>query len=591
MSAIQKTLKRMVRKWTTKDGLLGDYDYKYLFTPDIPFITKELKTQPFFGVDSDMPILLGAILGFQHALAMLAGIVTVPIMVASTANLSVEIEQYLVSTSLIVSGVLSLIQITRFHIPKTPYYIGTGLLSVVGTSFATITIVTKAFPMMYADGTCPMASDGVTKLPCPDGYGKILASACCCALLEILLSFMKPSMLQKIFPPLVTGPVVMLIGVHLVESGFTDWVGGAGCQNSDTCTYGKFSAPWGDAKFIGLGFLVYVSIILAERFGAPIMKSCAVIFGLLIGCIVAAAAGYFSSDNVDAAPAASFMWVHTFKLTVYGPVVLPFLAVYIVLMMECIGDVTATSDVSRLPVSGEMYESRIQGGVLGDGICGILSTLMTMTPMSVFAQNNGVISITKCANRKVGYWCAFFLIVMGVFAKFAGAITSIPKPVFGGMTSFLFCLVAISGIKIISTTEFTRRDRFVLTAAVLPGLGATMLPNWFEHVFTYQGGNKSLKGFFNAIIVVVESGFCLSGVIAVILNLLIPQVEDDVEEINELVLDVVGSATESARQKFEEKEGVKLEALRSQLSNIKSNGGSQDAITVLHRNDGFPDLK
>lgn len=180
---------------------------------------------------------------------------------------------------------------------------------------------------------------------------------------------------------------------------------------------------------------------------------------------------------------------------------------------------------------------------------------------------------------------------MGVFAKFAGAITSIPKPVLGGMTSFLFCLVAISGIKIISTTEFTRRDRFVLTAAVLPGLGATMLPNWFEHVFTYQGGNKSLKGFFNAIIVVVESGFCLSGVIAVILNLLIPQVEDDVEEINELVLDVVGSATESARQKFEEKEGVKLEALRSQLSNIKSNGGSQDAITVLHRNDGFPDLK
>lgn len=110
----------------------------------------------------------------------------------------------------------------------------------MGTSFATITIVTKAFPMMYADGTCPMASDGVTKLPCPDGYGKILASACCCALLEILLSFMKPSMLQKIFPPLVTGPVVMLIGVHLVESGFTDWVGGAGCQDSVLVLMGNF---------------------------------------------------------------------------------------------------------------------------------------------------------------------------------------------------------------------------------------------------------------------------------------------------------------------------------------------------------------
>lgn len=63
---IKSTIKRLVRKWTTKDGLLGDYDYKYLFTPDIPFLTKEPKTQPFFGLDSDMPVLLGAILGFQH---------------------------------------------------------------------------------------------------------------------------------------------------------------------------------------------------------------------------------------------------------------------------------------------------------------------------------------------------------------------------------------------------------------------------------------------------------------------------------------------------------------------------------------------
>ena len=100
---------------------------------------------------------------------------------------------------------------------------------------------------------------------------------------------------------------------------------------------------------------------------------------------------------------------------------------------------------------------------------------------------------------------------MGVFAKFAGAITSIPKPVLGGMTSFLFCLVAISGIKIISTTEFTRRDRFVLTAAVLPGLGATMLPNWFEHVFTYQGGNKSLKGFSMLLLLLLKVDFVYLG--------------------------------------------------------------------------------
>ena len=167
---------------------------------------------------------------------------------------------------------------------------------------------------------------------------------------------------------------------------------------------------------------------------------------------MAAACVFFSHASIDAAPAATFMWVHTFKLEVYGPVILPFLAVYIVLMMEAIGDITATSDVSRLEVEGELYDSRIQGGILADGLNGMISGLMTVTPMSTCAQNNGVISITKCANRRVGYWCAFFMIVMGIFSKFAAAIVSIPKAVLGGMTTFLFASVTVSGIKIFSAT-------------------------------------------------------------------------------------------------------------------------------------------
>ncbi|KAK6455274.1 uric acid-xanthine permease [Scheffersomyces xylosifermentans] len=579
VSGAKDYAKRVVRKWTTKDGLLGDYDYKYLFVPDIPFMTKEPKTQPFFGLNTDMPILLGAILGFQHALAMLAGVVTPPIIIAGAANLDTKLQEYLVSASLITSGILSCIQITRFHIFGTPYYLGTGLLSVVGTSFATISIVTSAFPMMYATGECPVDASG-KQLPCPDGYGRILGSGIVCALLEMLLSFIPPKILQKIFPPLVTGPVVLLIGTSLVESGFQDWVGGSGCVG-ELCQVGDFTKPWGSANFIGLGFLVYVTIIIAERFGSPIMKSCAVIVGLLVGCIVAAACGYFSSASIASAPAATFIWVHTFKLKVYGPIILPFLAVYITLMMEAIGDITATSDVSRLEVEGELYESRIQGGVLADGFNGLLSGLMTVTPMSTFAQNNGVISITKCANRKVGYWCAFFMVVMGIFSKFAAAIVSIPKCVLGGMTSFLFCSVAVSGIKIISTTEFTRRDRFVLTASLLPGLGAILVSNWFSTVFTYQGDNRSLSGFFNAIILVMETGFAVTGFIGVILNLLIPQVADDIEEINEYILETVGSADQRGMAKMAEKEGVPLEAVRSHLSTHLGHLSSEDQKLTL----------
>lgn len=547
--------KRVVKKWTTKEGLLGDYDYKYLFVPEIPFTKKPPKTQPFFGLNSDMPIILGFILGFQHALAMLAGVVTPPIIIASTANLSSDLQEFLVSTSLITSGILSMVQITRFHVYGTKYYIGTGLLSVVGTSFATITIVTKAIPMMYTNGTC-QTINGVAQ-PCPDAYGKILGTGAVCALLEVLLSFMPAKVLQKIFPPLVTGPVILLIGVHLVGTGFQDWAGGSACVGT-TC--GVKNLPWGSAQFIGLGFLVYVTIIISERFGSPIMKSCAVIVGLLVGCIVAAACGYFSSAQIDSAPAATFLWVHTFKLRVYGPAVLPYLAVFIVLMMEAIGDITATSDVSRLEVEGELYDSRIQGGILSDGIGGVLSCLFGITPQSVFAQNNGVISITKCANRRVGYWCAFFLIVMGIFSKFAAAIVSIPKAVLGGVTSFLFTSVAVSGIKVISTTEFTRRDRFVLTAAILPGLGATLVSDWFDYVFTYKGGNKSLQGFFDAIVLVMETGFAVTGFIGVILNLALPQIQDDVEEINEVILETVGSADQRGMDAYARKEEMKFDS-------------------------------
>ncbi|QRG39334.1 hypothetical protein FDK38_003771 [Candidozyma auris] len=562
-----KTLgKRFWRKWTTREGLLGDYDYGYLFIPDMPFKKGQPKTQPFFGLNSSMPLVLGMILGLQHSLAMLAGVITPPMLISTAANLSNEIREYLISTSLIVAGSLSCIQITRFHIYKTPYYIGTGLLSVVGTSFATITICTKAIPLMYKTGLCPM--DGDKELPCPDGYGRIIATGTVCALLEILLSFAPSKVLQRVFPPLVTGPVVLLIGTHLVETGFQNWMGGSNCVGEMCGTAKKL--PWGSAEYLGLGFSVYATIVLSERFGSPIMKSCAVIMGLLVGCIIAAACGYFSSENIDSAPVATFPWVHTFKLQVYGPAVLPFFAGYIVLIMEAIGDITATCDVSRLEVEGEMYESRIQGGVLADGVNSVIAGLMTMTPVSTFAQNNGVISVTKCANRKVGYWCAFFLIIMGIFAKFAAAIVSIPSTVLGGMTCFLFSSVTVSGIKIISTTELTRRDRFVLTAALVPGIGSVLVPNWFDNVFTYSGDNTALMGFFDAITLVMETGFAITGFVGLILNLIIPQVDEEMEEINEVVLETVGSATQEALEVYKSREQIFVNSKNDEGGNSSS---------------------
>jgi NCS2 family nucleobase:cation symporter-2 len=406
---------RVRKTFFTKQGLVGSYDYAFLFRPNIPFLSRSRRASPFFGLNDTMPVVLALLLGLQHSLAMLAGVITPPLILAGAggANLDQDWQQYLVSTSLIACGILSSIQITRFHIYKTPYYVGTGLISVVGTSFAIIPVASGAFAQMYDNGFCPTAADG-TKLPCPDGYGALIGTCAVCALTEIALSFLPPNVLKKIFPPIVTGPTVMLIGISLIQTGFQDWAGGSGscAARPETGFYSlcpDVSAPhalaWGSAQYIGLGFLVFATIILCERFGSPIMKSTSVILGLLMGCIVAGATGYFDKSGIDAAPAVSFIWVKTFSLSVYGPLVLPIMTVFIICACEAIGDVTATCDVSQLEVEGPLFESRIQGGVLADGLNGVLAALMTITPMSTFAQNNGVIALTRCANRRAGYCC------------------------------------------------------------------------------------------------------------------------------------------------------------------------------------------
>ncbi|KAI0390822.1 permease family-domain-containing protein [Xylariaceae sp. FL0594] len=561
------------KTFLTREGLFGDYDYAFLFRPNLPFLKKHRQASPFFGLNDKLPVFLALLLGFQHALAMLAGVITPPIILSGAAgvNLETNIQQYLVSTALIVCGILSMIQITRFHIKGTPYYIGTGLISVVGVSFTIIPVAQGAFAQMYANGFCPSAEDG-TRLPCPDAYGALIGTAAVAALIEIVIAFMPPRLILKIFPPLVTGPTVMLIGIGLIESGFKNWLGGSGpCSDPNHVAFfdkcpditAPHALPWGSPEYLGLGFSVFITIILCERFGSPIMKSTSVIIGLLTGVIIAAATGYFSRSGIDQAPVASFVWVHTFKLSVYGPLVLPLIAVFIICACEAIGDITATCDVSRLEVEGELYETRIQGGVLADGINGVLAALATLTPMTTFAQNNGVIALTRCANRTAGYCCCLFLILAGIFAKFAAALVAIPAPVLGGMTTFLFCSVAVSGIAIVSRgVPFTRRNRFILTAGLALGYGATLVPAYFSRVFTYEGENRSLRGFLDAIELVVETGYAITALVTIILNLVLPE-EEIVDTVEETVVATSAAGADGGVPPYKHEAGTATDHSRS----------------------------
>lgn len=531
---------RIKRKFTTRQGWLGDYDYAWLCTPSLPFITRKTRFPPFYALDADLPLVLAISSGLQHALAMLAGLITPPIIFASTLNLDNQTSAYLISASLIGCGILSLVQMSRMKL-FGGYYLGTGLISVVGTSFATLSTANAIFDVMYKDGTCPstISNTGVvTRGPCPDAYGKVLGTSLICSFLEIFMSFVPTRILQRVFPPIVTGTVILMIGTSLIgSSGIPNWGGGSnGCQNLPTSgifalcptTSAPRPLPWGSPEFIGIGFLSFASIILTEIFGSPFLKNISIIVGLAVGCIVAGGAGYVDSTTIHSAPAITFLWVHRFKIRVYPPAILPMLAVYVSLAMEAIGDITASAEVSHVAVQGREFETRLQGGILADGIGGFTSALFTVTPLSVFAQNNGVIAITRCANRGAGRWCCFFLILFGVIGKISGVFLAIPNPVLGGVTTFLFATVAVSGIRVLSFVPLTRRDRFVLAAALSFGFGDLLVPGIFTHLFDrVKDPNKGLQGLFNSITIVFSTPFLSAGMVAVLLNLILPQESKD----------------------------------------------------------------
>ncbi|KAJ5301168.1 carbonic anhydrase [Penicillium atrosanguineum] len=531
VSPIAETRWQYLRRYfTTREGWIGDYDYVYLVTPNIWPLNKKYKDYeaPFYGLNDEVPILLTIILGLQHALTMIGSVVSPPLAIASGAfYLSAEESQYLVSAAFITTGIATALQVTRVHLTKTPFFIGTGLLSVVGPTFDILAIAFSYTDMRYSNGTCPTSSDG-SKLPCPDAWGAMLGTMLCTVWIQIVMSFVPPRTLNRIFPKVVTGTLLLLVGVYLISNGMENWGGSSNCNGGTgyyaLCpdTAAPKPLPWGDPKLIGLGFSVFVTIVIVELFGSPLMRSASVVLGLAVGCIISGATGYWSRDNINAAPVATFLWVHTFKLSVDGALVLPLLIMFICEAVSCMPDILATAEISGVEIDGIEFNSRIQGGILCDGLGSLISALGTGLPMVSQAGNNGVISLTGCASRRAG-WCASgFLVLMGIFGKFGAVFGSMPPSVLGGMQVLLYSTIVVAGIRVLSLVEFTRRNRFILTTALGIGFIDIVSTSWFSKILDYSGSNVRLQGFEEGINLMVETPFIIAAVVGVIMNLVLP---------------------------------------------------------------------
>ncbi|PWN47245.1 putative purine permease [Violaceomyces palustris] len=526
-------LRSFLLSLASKKAWFGDQDYGALFIPSIPGLTRN-RDLPFYGVTDKLPYFLAIILGLQHALAMVGGVVTPPLLLGGSAGaaLGTANTQYLVSASLIWCAVGTTIQVSRFRLAKTKYFLGTGIISVTGTSFAFVNVGLSYLSQSYANGTCRMSEDGLVKLPCPDAFGALLGTACLTGTFSIMMAFIPPRVIRRLFPPLIVGMMLALIGASLVKSGVTNWAGGSGpCATNHNLMCPSNTAPhpqpWGSAPLIGLGFSCFATIILCELVGSPFIKSASVFIGLVVGMVIAAATGYFDKSTISSAPSGTFLWVKTFPLSLRGELVLPMLAAWTVITAETIGNVTASCDVSRIPIEGEEFETRVQGGMLADSLSASLAGLAMVPPLTTFSQNSGVIALTRNASRQAGFLCAGFLFLMGVIGKFVAIFVAMPASVLGGFTTFLFGSVAVSGIRVMAYAKWDRRNRFIATCGLSLGLASLCVPTWFSYFFTYKGGNKGLKGLIQAVILIVEEPYLIASLISIVLNALLPHEKEE----------------------------------------------------------------
>lgn len=242
------------------------------------------------------------------------------------------------------------------------------------------------------------------------------------------------------------------------------------------------------------------------------------LFGYLIAWLSTDPEGnsYVDTSRIQDANPVTFLWVYTFPLGFYGPAVIPCLIAYLVTTVETVGDISAVYEVSGIPTESEEYEQSLQGGLTSDSLNSILSGLMTVMPNTTFSQNNGVIALTKCASRRSGYACGFWLIFMGVFSKFSGLITSIPDAVLGGMTIFLFANVLVSGISLASSLDIhSRRNKFIMALSLAIGVGVTIWPYAFQDMrgssytanfWRCEDCSDTLKGVRNGVAIFLSTG-------------------------------------------------------------------------------------
>jgi len=434
------------------------------------------------GLEDRPPALVGMLAALQHLLAIIVPIVTPGLLICQALGVPARDTNLVVSMSLVISGIATFVQCRRFG----PF--GAGLLIVQGTSFNFVGPLIAGGTLMIKDGT-PVA--GVMAAI----FGVVVAGS----FIEMGVSRILP-FVKRMITPLVTGIVVLMIGLTLIKVGLISMGGGYAAMAN-----GSFA----NGQNLLLSGVVLAIIVVLNRVRLVWLRSAAIVIALAVGYALAGSMGRLDFTGMHQAAWFQVPTPLHFGLGFSWSLFVPMIVIYLVTSLEAIGDVTATSKVSREPVEGPVWMRRIKGGVLVNGANSLLAGIFNTFPSSIFAQNNGVIQLTGIASRHVGMWIALFLVLLGLFPSVAGAIQAVPEPVLGGAAMVMFGAVAAAGINILASVTLDRRALLIIAVSLALGLGVAQVPEFLAHM---PGALRH----------VLESGVATGGICAVVLNWFLP---------------------------------------------------------------------
>lgn len=419
-------------------------------------------------VDSIPPLARLFPLGLQHVLALYAGAVAVPLIVGGALGYSSADLAFLISADLFIAGIATIVQSVGF------WRFGVRLPLMQGVTFA-------AVGPMIAIGQ----QHGITTI-----FGSVIA----CGLFMVLIAPFFAQLL-RFFPPIVTGTVILIIGLSLMKVA-AGWI----------MTGASAEAPGAPPINVAFAFGTLLFIVLIERFAPAALARVSVLLGLVLGTVAA----LFVPGMVDWSGVTDAGWFAVVTPFHFGlptfevASILSMVIVGIVIMTETTGDMIAVGEIVDKPVT----RRQLADGLRADGLGTVLGGIFNTFPYTAFAQNVGLVSLTGVRSRYVATMAGGILVVLGVIPKVSAIVEGVPRAVLGGAGIALFGMVAASGIRTLAKVKFNNKNVLIVAlsvgVALLPTVTPTIydeFPNWFQLIF--------------------DSGISAGAIVAILLNILL----------------------------------------------------------------------